>query len=177
MRKVSVLVVLILVFGVAAPAMAAPSPPTDARLVGDRIDTVTGTPATYPSGAAFHIFHAWFYDFSTIDEARDQLTDPDLFVEVDIDGVAVALRTRFNVWDVDATCSVLWHERILERVHRARLFLRLADRWDCAAEGMWVKGYYRNYRAGMAGIHDFEVSFFDLGVPTAVFGHTVDFTP
>ena len=177
MRKVTVLVVLILVLAIVAPAMAAPSPPTDARLVGDRIDIVTGTPATYPSGAPFHIFHAWLYDFSTVDEARDRLTDPGLTVEVDLDGVGVALRTRFNVWDVDATCPNLSHERILERVHRARLFLRLADRWDCAAEGTWVKGYYRNYRSGMAGTHDFEARFSDPGFPTVVFEHTVDFTP
>lgn len=88
-----------------------------------------------------------------------------------------ALRPWFNVWDVSATCASPWQENILERVTFARLFLLLANWWDCDATGLWVKVYFHNYRDGLpAGSHDFHVDWLHPASPYSN-DHTVTFTP
>lgn len=180
MRRLTVFLASILVFSLAASALATsmPSPPTDARLVGERINILRGTPAEYPAGDAFHIWHGISSDhLADLSEMRDAFLAVDMRVEVDIDGTAILLRPWFNVWEVDATCEKPGHERVLEKTTRAERFLRLADRWDCEATGIWVKGYFYNDRRGMTGPHNFEVRFFQPGFDTEVFIHTVVFTP
>lgn len=178
MRRLTVFLVAVLVLSLAAPALAvdAPSPPTDAPLRGDRINILHGTPGTYPEREAFHVWHAWSWTFSTLSEAQAVFADPDIRVEIDVDGVPVQLRSWNNVWEVDATCDSPRREAILERITRAKRMLRLADRWGCEASGEWVKGYFRNYPKGMTGTHSFEARAIEAGVPHPWL-HTVVFIP
>ncbi|MEN8114116.1 MAG: hypothetical protein ABFS21_06980 [Actinomycetota bacterium] len=180
MRRFALLLVFVLVMALAAPALAAPmpSPPTDAPVVGERINILGHTPATYPANTAFHIWDAIAAShIADLVEMQDVLTDPAIYAELEVDGLPVAFTEWFNVWDVAATCAHPAHERNLERITRAERFLRSADRWGCSAQGIWLKGYYRNYKKGLpAGPHDFRVTFYMDGGPH-VFNHTVTFTP
>jgi hypothetical protein len=179
MRRVTIVVVAVLLLGLATPVMAIPNPPTNAPMAGDRINVLTGTPVEYPAKTVFHVWQAWAADHrADLDEIRDTINDTGMRVELEIDGARVRMRPWFNVFDVDATCPTARQERILERITFARPIVRLADRWGCDVEGIWVKGYFRNFWKGLpAGMHDFRVSFLQTGEAPLIFEHTVEFTP
>jgi len=179
MRRVTIVVVAVLLLSLAVPVLAMPNPPTNAPLAGDRINVMMGTPTDYPAKTVFHVWDAWAADHrSDLDEIRDAINDTGFRVELELDGRPVKLRPWFNVFDVDATCPAAWQERVLERITMARPIVRLADRWGCEVEGIWVKGYFRNFWRGLrAGTHDFRVSFLQTGSAPLVFDHTVEFTP